>query len=159
MTASIYEERLTTIDLSTNKVTEVTPADVYIYEYDWTPDGKAWVATAAHGSGDANWWVARLYHIDAKTGAMREIYTPKWQMEDPQISPDGKNVAIIEGLMSDEGITGGDIVVVPINGPGKEQRRGMSLLTLRHLLLRWHGCLPTAFFSRGTSTAIPALAA
>ena len=117
--SQLYEERLTTIDLSTNKVTEVTPADVYIYEYDWTPDEKAWVATAAHGSGDANWWVARLYHIDAKTGAMREIYTPKWQMEDPQVSPDGKNVAIIEGLMSDEGITGGDIVVVPINGPGE----------------------------------------
>ncbi len=119
----IYEQRLTTIDLSTNdlrthKLAQVTPADVYVYEYDWTPDGKSWVATAAHGSGDANWWVARLYLIDAQTGAMREIYTPKWQMEDPHVSPDGKNVALLEGLMSDEGITGGDIVVVPIDGAG-----------------------------------------
>ncbi|MGO9302470.1 MAG: LpqB family beta-propeller domain-containing protein [Candidatus Korobacteraceae bacterium] len=113
----IFEERLTTIDLKTNKLTQATPADVYVYEYDWTPDGKAWVATAAHGLGDANWWVARLYLIDAQTGAMRDIYTPKWQMEDPHVSPDGKNVAIIEGLMSDEGITGGDIVVVPIVDP------------------------------------------
>jgi dipeptidyl aminopeptidase/acylaminoacyl peptidase len=112
----IFEERLTTIDLRTNKLTQATPADVYVYEYDWTPDGKAWVATAAHGSGDANWWVARLYLIDAQTGAMREIYTPKWQMEDPHVSPDGKNVALLEGLMSDEGITGGDIVVVSIDG-------------------------------------------
>ena len=113
----IYEQRLTTINLSTNRLAQVTPADVYIYEYDWTPDGAAWVATAAHGSGDANWWVARLYRINAQSGEMREIYTPKWQMEDPQVSPDGKNVAIIEGLMSDEGVTGGDILVVPINGP------------------------------------------
>ena len=112
----IYEQRLTTINLSTNHLAQVTPADVYIYEYDWTPDGKAWVATAAHGSGDANWWVARLYRINARTGEMREIYSPKWQMEDPHVSPDGKNVAILEGLMSDAGVTGGDILTVPING-------------------------------------------
>jgi dipeptidyl aminopeptidase/acylaminoacyl peptidase len=112
----IYEQRLTTIDLTTNKMVQVTPADVYVYEYDWTPDGKAWVATGAHGSGDANWWVARLYVIDAQAGAMHEVYRPKWQMEDPHVSPDGKSVALLEGLMSDEGITGGDIVVVPIDG-------------------------------------------
>jgi len=122
----IFEERLTTIDLTTNKLTEVTPGDVYVYEYDWTPDGKAWAATAAHGSGDANWWVARLYLIDAQTGAMREIYTPKWQMEDPHVSPDGRNVALLEGLMSDEGITGGDIVVVPIDGSGSGAARNLT---------------------------------
>jgi dipeptidyl aminopeptidase/acylaminoacyl peptidase len=113
----IYEQRLTTIDLGTNKLIQVTPADVYVYEYDWTPDGAAWVATAAHGSGDANWWVARLYRINSETGEMHEIYAPKWQMEDPHVSPDGKSVAIIEGLMSDEGLTGGDVVVVSINDP------------------------------------------
>ena len=113
----IYEQRLTTINLSTNHLAQVTPADVYIYEYDWTPDGTAWAATAAHGSGDANWWVARLYRINAQSGEMHEIYAPKWQMEDPHVSPDGKNVALIEGLMSDAGVTGGDIFVVPINGP------------------------------------------
>jgi dipeptidyl aminopeptidase/acylaminoacyl peptidase len=47
---------------------------------------------------------------------MREIYKPKLQMADPRVSPDGKNVALIEGLMSDEGSTGGDIHVIPING-------------------------------------------
>jgi dipeptidyl aminopeptidase/acylaminoacyl peptidase len=111
-----YEQRLTTIDLATNQVTQVTPADVYIYEYDWIPDSTGWVATAAHGSGDANWWVARLYHVDSHSGEMHELYTPKWQIADPRVSPDGKNVAFIEGLMSDEGSTGGDIFVIPMAG-------------------------------------------
>src|SRR5262249_59416481 len=44
-----YEQRVTTIDLGTNVITQVTPAEVYVYEYDWAPDGQAWVATAAHG--------------------------------------------------------------------------------------------------------------
>ena len=112
----IYEQRLTTIDLATNTLTQVTPADVYIYEYDWTPDGQGWVATAAHGSGDANWYVAKLYAINSHSGEMREIYTPKWQIAEPHISPDGKHVAFIEGLMSDEGVTGGDIFVVATSG-------------------------------------------
>jgi dipeptidyl aminopeptidase/acylaminoacyl peptidase len=112
----IYEQRIATIDLGTNRLTQVTPADVYVYEYDWTPDGKGWAASAAHGSGDANWWIARLYLVDAQTGEMREIYKPNLQIAVPRVSPDGKNVAFIEGLMSDEGSTGGDIHVVPITG-------------------------------------------
>jgi dipeptidyl aminopeptidase/acylaminoacyl peptidase len=112
----IYEERIATIDLVTDHLKQVTPADVYVYEYDWTPDGQAWAASAAHGSGDANWWVARLYTVNAQTGAMREIYQPKLQIANPLVSPDGKNVALIEGLMSDAGLNGGEIQVVPIAG-------------------------------------------
>jgi len=112
----VYEQRLSTIDLTTNSLAQITPADVYIYEYDWTPDGQGWVATAAHGSGDANWYIAKLYRINAQSGEMREIYAPKWQIAEPHISSDGKHVAFIEGLMSDEGSTGGDVYVVSVAG-------------------------------------------
>jgi dipeptidyl aminopeptidase/acylaminoacyl peptidase len=114
--SKIYEQRLATIDLGTNALAQLTPADVYVYEYEWTPDGKSWVAIAAHGSGDANWYVARIYRVDAGSGEMQEIYKPRLQIAGVRISPDGKNAAFIEGLMSDEGPTGGDIFVVPITG-------------------------------------------
>jgi dipeptidyl aminopeptidase/acylaminoacyl peptidase len=114
--SKIYEERIAVIDVDTKQLTQVTPADVYVYEYDWTPDSKSWVASAAHGSGDNNWWLARLYAIDAVTGNMREIYKPKLQIAQPQVSPDGKSVAFIEGIMSDAGLTGGDIYLVPFAG-------------------------------------------
>jgi dipeptidyl aminopeptidase/acylaminoacyl peptidase len=112
----VYEQRLTTIDLSTNKLTQITPADIYVYEYDWFADGHSWAATAAHGAGDANWYIARLYRIEAHSGEMHEIYAPQWQIADPRVSPDGKHVAFIEGLMSDESVTGGDIFVVSAAG-------------------------------------------
>jgi len=114
--SEIYEQRLTTIDLATNKLTQVSPGDVYVYEYDWLPDASGWIGTAADGSGDNNWWIARLYRIDAPTGNMREIYKPKWQIAEPHVSPDGKSVVLIEGLMSDEGLTGGDVMLVPSSG-------------------------------------------
>jgi dipeptidyl aminopeptidase/acylaminoacyl peptidase len=110
----IYEQRVAVVDLGTKKLTQVTPADVYVYEYDWTPDSKGWAAIAAYGSGDNNWWIARLYTVDAENGQMREIYKPKWQIAELHVSPDGKSVTFIEGVMSDEGLTGGDIHVVPV---------------------------------------------
>jgi len=124
--SKIYEQRLTTIDLATNKRTQVSPGDVYVYEYDWLPDSSGWIGTAAHGPGDNNWWVARLYRIDAATGAMSEIYKPKLQIAEPHVSPDGKRVALIEGLMSDEGLTGGDVMLVPIaRGPARNLTPGI----------------------------------
>jgi Tol biopolymer transport system component len=93
----VYEQRIAVVDVATSKLTQVTPSDVYVYEYDWTPDSKAWVVSAAHGSGDNNWWLARLYAVDAANGELREIYKPKWQIAEPHVSPDGKSVAFIEG--------------------------------------------------------------
>src|ERR1700722_953433 len=126
----IYEQRIAVVDLRTNDLhglTQVTPADVYVYEYDWAPDGQSWAAIAAHGNGDANWWVARLYRIGARTGEMHEVYRPKLEMADPQVSPDGKSVALIEGLMSDAGLTGGEIMLVPLaGGPARNLTPGIK---------------------------------
>jgi Tol biopolymer transport system component len=58
----VYEQRFTTIDLATNRVAQVSPADLYVYEYDWSPDGKSAVI-AAHGAGDANWCKAQLHRL------------------------------------------------------------------------------------------------
>src|SRR5205823_4614718 len=49
-------------------------------------------------------------------GSMREIYKPRWQLAEPHVSPDGKYIAFIEGLMSDEGLTGGDVMLIPTSG-------------------------------------------
>jgi dipeptidyl aminopeptidase/acylaminoacyl peptidase len=89
-----------------------SPADLYVYEYAWQPDparpGHArFVGTAAHGNGDNNWWIARLYAFDGP--AARVLYTPpqRQQLADPVVSPDGRSVAFIGGIMSDFGSTGG----------------------------------------------------
>ena len=44
------------------------------------------------------------------------IYKPQLQIAEPRWSPDGKTIAFIEGLMSDEGSTGGDVFVIPAAG-------------------------------------------
>jgi dipeptidyl aminopeptidase/acylaminoacyl peptidase len=113
------EQRLAVFDLSGKPVTEVTPvspAERYVYEYSWTPDSKGFVATTALGNGDNNWWVATLDAIDAQTGTVRSIAKPGTQINFPRVSPDGRTVAYIGGLMSDFGSIGGDIWTVPLTG-------------------------------------------
>jgi dipeptidyl aminopeptidase/acylaminoacyl peptidase len=113
---SVYEQRLALIDVATGSLRQLSPPDMYIYEYDWAPDSRHFVATAAHGNGDNNWYIAQLYTIDAASGAMKSIYKPSLQIARPVVSLDGKNIAFIEGLMSDEPSVGGDIFVMPVSG-------------------------------------------
>ncbi len=93
-----------------------SPADRFVYEYDWTPDGKAFVVTDAIGDPDNNWYVAKLEWVDIATGTARTLAAPTIQMNYPRVSPDGKSVFFIGGLMSDYGEVGGDIWNVPITG-------------------------------------------
>src|SRR6266446_69074 len=134
---TFFEQRLAVIDLPTGKLTQITPADTYIYEYDWSPDGKHFVVSSALGNGDNNWWVAELSTLDATTGLLKSIYKPKLQIANPVWSPDGKQIAFIEGLMSDEGLTGGDIHIIASDGG-----EAKNLTKDRKASAAWLGWLP-----------------
>ena len=110
------EQRIAVVSASGGNYRLVSPADTFIYEYDWTPDGKGFVVTSAKGNGDNNWWIATLGHVDADSGKLRVLAAPKMQMNMPHVSPDGRTVAFIGGLMSDFGSVGGDVYTVSIDG-------------------------------------------
>src|SRR5438270_10194533 len=46
------EQRIAVVPTSGGTITPVSPADGYVYEYDWTPDGTGLVVTSALGNGD-----------------------------------------------------------------------------------------------------------
>jgi dipeptidyl aminopeptidase/acylaminoacyl peptidase len=110
------EQRIAVVPLAGGKLRAVTPADRYVYEFDWIPDGSGFVMSSAAGNGDDNWWVATLDRADLASGKLTPIAAPSMQINFPRVSPDGRTVAFIGGLMSDFGVVGGDVYVVPVGG-------------------------------------------
>jgi dipeptidyl aminopeptidase/acylaminoacyl peptidase len=114
---AFHNQRLTLIDARAGGAArQVSPPELNIYEYDWSPDGKQFALSAAPGPGDNNWWTAQLYTMPLDTGAATAIHKPALQIAQPRWSPDGAMIGFIGGLMSDEGVTGGDVFTIPAAG-------------------------------------------
>ncbi len=153
--------------------TFLTPASLYVYEFDWSPDSQSLAYVAADPPGENNWWIAKLYtqsvsapstfsevapsHESAGTPSHESSGAPSYasatptggrvgwetqpavilspseisgplhglQIALPRWSPDGKAIAFIGGLMSDQGVTGGDVWTIPAaGGEPRDQSRG-----------------------------------
>ena len=135
--------------------TFATPANLHVFEFDWSPDSKSLAYIAADPPGENNWWVAKLYTqslgadvplnspgapdlaagapgpsqlgtgdsknpspLPAAILAPSDVPGPLYglQIAVPRWSPDGKSIAFVGGLMSDQGVTGGDVWIVPSTG-------------------------------------------
>ncbi len=131
------EQRVAVVDVASGKVRIVTPADMYVYEYDWSPDSKQLAVVTAQGSGNNNWWIAALQRVDVAAATMTPVYKPALQIASPRWSPDGKRIAFIEGLMSDQGVTGGDLFV--INAEGGASHNVTPSATFSVASLAWSG--------------------
>jgi dipeptidyl aminopeptidase/acylaminoacyl peptidase len=116
-------QRVALVDVANGLLTFATPANLHVYEFGWAPDSHLITFTAANPPGENNWWVAKLY-TESLTGQPQVIFDPATtttalkglQIAVPRFSPDGRRIAFIGGIMSDQGSTGGDIWVVNARG-------------------------------------------
>jgi dipeptidyl aminopeptidase/acylaminoacyl peptidase len=131
-------QRVAALDAASGTLTQITPAKLHVFEFDWSPDAKKLAYVAAPPPGENNWWVAKLYtqpvhtlHEQISSAQKTEIFGEPNAILDPQTvsgslhglqiavprwSPDGREIAFIGGLMSDQGATGGDLYVMPATG-------------------------------------------
>ncbi len=118
-------QRVTTIDAASGRLEQVTPPGLHVYEFAFAPDGRQLAFVAAAPPGENNWWVSKLYTEALGQGSQpKTILDPGTvagplhglQIAVPRWSPDGKQIAFIGGLMSDQGATGGDLYTVAADG-------------------------------------------
>ncbi len=129
----------------------LTPANLHVYEFDWSPDSNSLAYVAADPPGENNWWIANLYTQSVAASSTASDASPNstvgapgpdsgtgdranskptailvpseisgpfhgLQIAQPRWSPDGRAIAFIGGLMSDQGVTGGDVWIIDAAG-------------------------------------------
>ncbi|MBT2144108.1 MULTISPECIES: S9 family peptidase [unclassified Rhodanobacter] len=124
--SGVEVQRVASLDVASGALRELTPASMYAYEFDWSPDGSRIAYTAALPPGDNNWWIAKLYVQPAQADASASVLVDPagtdsgslhgLQIALPRWSPDASRIAFIGGLMSDQGATGGDVYAVAAGG-------------------------------------------
>jgi dipeptidyl aminopeptidase/acylaminoacyl peptidase len=103
------------IDLATSAVSTLSPPDLFVHELAVSPDGKSFAAVAS-SARRPSYFKAELVVFREGEGRARALAAPRQQLGEPRFSPDGAEIAVVGGLMSDEGVTGGDLFVVPVAG-------------------------------------------
>jgi dipeptidyl aminopeptidase/acylaminoacyl peptidase len=131
-------QRVSLVSVGANLELWLTPPNLHVYEFTWSPNSQIGYVAAAP-PGENNWWVAKLYVTlpcqEPNVGSLngngcglgrlsKLILDPTLtrsplhglQIAVPRFSPDGKQIAFIGGLMSDQGSVGGDIYTIPTTG-------------------------------------------
>jgi dipeptidyl aminopeptidase/acylaminoacyl peptidase len=94
----------------------VTPDNLTVWEYAWSPDGKQIAVYYSMGPGESDWYNGQIGIVPAVGGAVRQISRLEGQASSLAWSPDGKYIACITGNWSDRGLRGGDLFIQSIEG-------------------------------------------
>ncbi|HEY3334895.1 MAG TPA: prolyl oligopeptidase family serine peptidase [Candidatus Limnocylindrales bacterium] len=99
------------LDVATGVSRQVSPPGMNTWEADWLGRDAAVVVASDSPAEDA-WYGARVARLDLASGAATTLYRGEWQLEFTAGSPDGRSVAVIEGVASDRYFTAGELLVV-----------------------------------------------
>lgn len=101
----------------------VTPDNLTVWEYAWSPDGKQIAVYYSTGPEETDWYNGQIGIVPASGGAVHQISQLKGQASSLAWSPDGRCIAYVTGNWSDRGLAGGDLFIQSIEG---DQARNLT---------------------------------
>lgn len=114
--ASDRHRRIWTVALTSDQPAPVTPDNLTIWEYAWSPDGKQFAVYYSAGPGETDWYRGQVGVVPAEGGAVRRLTRLTRQAATLAWSPDSSQIAYISGEWSDRGLVGGEVFVIPATG-------------------------------------------
>src|SRR5205823_1628267 len=95
--------RLWMIYLDDDTPFPVTPAEVSVWEYAWSPDSRELALYYSGVPGDNGWYAGQIGLVSAQGGAVRQLTALTRQAGSLAWSADGTKLAYVSGEWSDRG--------------------------------------------------------
>jgi len=105
------------LDPASGTFERISPEGCNTWEADWLGNDAA-VAVVSDGPAEDAWYRSRIVRLGPGPGEVVTLYSPEWQVQFAEGSPDGRRAAVIEAVSSDRYFTAGDVVIVEADGSG-----------------------------------------
>jgi dipeptidyl aminopeptidase/acylaminoacyl peptidase len=97
-----------------DRLDPLSPESLSVWEF--TPvEGARVVAIVSADPSEAGWYASTLSMLGPSTDDRRDLHVATWQLTSPTVSPDGAQVAFIEGWASDRGLGNGSVRAVQLD--------------------------------------------
>jgi len=119
----LHHTRLWAVRPESDTAEPLTPPDVTIWRFAWSPDGSHLAVYYSEGPGETDWYRGQVGLVPAHGGAVRRLTELTRQAEAPAWSRDGRTLYVILGEWSDRGLVGGDVCAL---GPAPRDLRNLT---------------------------------
>ncbi len=121
--------RVYAVDVETQALRPLTPDGYQVHEFAWSPGGDRLALIARQGDWTpSGWYTAQLYVIpvqprgsEDRSGEMRQVCSASRQICAVTWSPDGKQLAYLTSIISDQPLWQGDVCIVNADGGDPRQ--------------------------------------
>lgn len=124
--------RLQWVDPASGAAREVGPEGLAIWDVGWAGHGPVAAVVSADPSENA-WYDAELAVLDLEARTARTVHTPRWQLQSPAVSEDGRTLAFVEAPQSDRALLAGPVTILDLDS-GQVSRPGLDVDVTQ---LRW----------------------
>jgi dipeptidyl aminopeptidase/acylaminoacyl peptidase len=106
--------RLWTVRPESDSAEPVTPPNITVWEYAWSPESRRIAVYFTTGPDETDYYRGQVGIVPAGGGAVRQVTQLTRQAAALTWSPDGSRLVYVSGEWSDRGIVGGDVYTLEI---------------------------------------------
>ena len=96
LTGALRYTRLWTVDIEGHSLSQITKQDLQVYDFDWSPDGSAFVLSVAPSPSEDQAWHLSLVVMRRSTGeVVHTLISDATSDASPKWSPDGRLISFL----------------------------------------------------------------
>jgi dipeptidyl aminopeptidase/acylaminoacyl peptidase len=111
-----HHARLWTLSPASDTPEPVSPPNVTIWYYAWSPDTRQIAVYYSMGPHESDWYRGQIGLMEASGGALRQISNLTRQAGAISWSRDSQSIYYVSGAWSDRPLVGGDVFVQALSG-------------------------------------------